>query len=124
MLCLTESIRPNDPSMQCVCRAAEDARARTELIVTAWKLARVLAVDIVEYVLTEHPHGMPHRVAQFVTVDRRIAPPPAVSERSVPVSEHSTPQCREAGHAYRAGGSPHSPAFSHRGSDYAALAGS
>src|SRR5262245_14221602 len=42
-------------------------------------------------------------VAQFVTVERRIAPPPAVPERSVPVSEHSAPQCPDAGHAYRAG---------------------
>jgi hypothetical protein len=48
MLYLTEIIRPHDPSMQRVCRAVEDARARTELILTAWKLARVLTVDIVE----------------------------------------------------------------------------
>jgi hypothetical protein len=51
MLCLTEIIRPYDPSMQRLCRAIEDAWARPELIVAAWKLARVLAVDIVEYVL-------------------------------------------------------------------------
>ena len=38
------------------------------------------------------------RVAQFVTVERRIAPPPVVPERSVPVSEHSAPQCPDAGH--------------------------
>ncbi len=52
MLYLAKSIRPNDPSMQRVCRAVEDAQARTELILAAWKLARVLAVDIVEYVRT------------------------------------------------------------------------
>jgi hypothetical protein len=62
--------------------------------------------------------------AQFVTVERRIAPPPAAPERSVPVSEHSAPQCSDAGHAYRAGESPHAPASSHRGSVRAALADS
>src|SRR5712691_1289119 len=31
MLCLTEIIRPNDPAMQRLCRAVEDARARTAL---------------------------------------------------------------------------------------------
>jgi len=60
----------------------------------------------------------------MVTVERRIAPPPAVPERSVPVSEHSAPQCPDAGHAYRAGESPHAPASSHRGSVHAALGGS
>jgi hypothetical protein len=52
MLSLTESIRPTAPSMQRVWRAVADARARTELILAAWKVARVLAVDLVEYVLT------------------------------------------------------------------------
>lgn len=51
ILYLTEIIRPNDPSMQRVCRAVEDARARTELLPTAWTLARVLTVDIIESVL-------------------------------------------------------------------------
>jgi len=31
MLCLTEIIRPNDPAMQRLCRAVEDAWARTAL---------------------------------------------------------------------------------------------
>src|SRR5215467_10630808 len=65
-----------------------------------------------------------HSIAQFVTVERRIAPPPAVPERSVPVSEHSAPQCLDAGHAYRAGDRPHAPASSHRGSVHAARGGS
>ena len=52
LLYLTEIIRPNDLSMQRVYRAVEDARARTELLPTAWTLARVLTVDIVESVLT------------------------------------------------------------------------
>jgi len=59
MLCLTEIIRPNDPAMQRLCRAVEDARALTALIVAVWKLVRVLAVDIVAYVLTAHPGSVP-----------------------------------------------------------------
>jgi hypothetical protein len=51
MLSFTESIRPTAPSMQRVCRAVEDARARTELLPTAWTLTRVLTVDIIESVL-------------------------------------------------------------------------
>ena len=47
MLFLTERIRPTAPSMQRVCRAVADARARTELPLVPWTLARVLAVDIV-----------------------------------------------------------------------------
>jgi hypothetical protein len=61
-------------------------------------------------------------VAQFVTVDRRIAPPTAASERSMIVSCHAAPQCAEACHAYRAGGRPRVPAFSHRDSVHEALA--
>ena len=62
------------------------------------------------------PFGM------MVTVDRRIAPPTAAPERSVPVSGHSAPQCPDVCHAYPAGGSLHAPAFSHRGSVHEALA--
>src|SRR5262245_43996668 len=62
------------------------------------------------------PSGM------MVTVDRRIAPPTAAPERSVPVSGHSAPQCPDAGHAYPAGDNLHTPAFSHRGSVHEALA--
>lgn len=36
MLFLTERIRPTAPSMQRVCRAVADARARTELLLVAW----------------------------------------------------------------------------------------
>ena len=59
----------------------------------------------------------------MVTVERRIAPPPAVPERGVIVSSHTAPQCRDAWHAYGAGDSPLAPAFSHRGSVHGALAG-
>jgi len=58
----------------------------------------------------------------MVTVDRRITPPTAAPERSVPVSGHSAPQCPDVYHAYPAGGSLHTPAFSHRGSAHEALA--
>ena len=47
----------------------------------------------------------------MVTVERRIAPPPAVPERGVRVSSHTAPQCPDACHAYRAGDSLHAPAF-------------
>jgi hypothetical protein len=58
----------------------------------------------------------------MVTVGRRIAPPTAAPERSVPVSGHSAPQCPDVCHAYPAGDSLHTPAFSHRGSVHEALA--
>jgi hypothetical protein len=50
-----------------------------------------------------------------VAVDRRIAPPTAAPERSVPVSVHSAPQCPGACHAYRPRGTHHVPEFSHHG---------
>src|SRR5215510_8071074 len=58
----------------------------------------------------------------MVTVERRIAPPPAVPERRMPVSVHAAPQYPDACHADLAGDSPLAPAFSHRGSVHAALA--
>ena len=58
----------------------------------------------------------------MVTVERRIAPPPAAPERGVIVSSHTAPQCPDACHAYLAGDSLHAPAFSHRGSVHVALA--
>jgi hypothetical protein len=51
-----------------------------------------------------------------VTVERRIAPPPAAPERSVPVSVHSAPQCPDACHAHRPGDTRRLPGFSHRDS--------
>src|SRR5262245_44397818 len=50
-----------------------------------------------------------------VTVDRRIAPPTAAPERSVPVSVHSAPRCPDACHAYQPGGSHRVPGSSHYG---------
>ncbi len=51
MLCLTDSIRHDDPSVQGLVRAVEDAVTLTELILATWQLARVLAIHIVEDVL-------------------------------------------------------------------------
>jgi hypothetical protein len=61
------------------------------------------------------PNGM-------VTVERRIAPPPAVPERGVSVASHPAPPCRDAWHAYGAGGGLAAPAVSPRGSVHGALA--
>ena len=51
MLCLTDSIRHDDPSVQGLVSAIEDATTLTALILAAWQLARVLASHIVEDVL-------------------------------------------------------------------------
>jgi hypothetical protein len=53
MLCLTDSIRHDDPSVQCLVSAVEEAVTLTELLVAAWQLARVLVIHIVEDVLAE-----------------------------------------------------------------------
>jgi hypothetical protein len=53
MLCLRDSIRDDEPSVQGLVRAVEDAVTLTELIVAAWQLARVLVIHIVEAVLAE-----------------------------------------------------------------------
>jgi hypothetical protein len=54
MSCLRDSIRQIDPSLQELIEAIENASTLTLLILSAWRLARVLAVRIVEEVLTEH----------------------------------------------------------------------
>jgi hypothetical protein len=53
MLCLSDSIRHVAPSVQPLLSAVEDARSLTELILAAWQVARVLAVQMVEAVLAE-----------------------------------------------------------------------
>jgi len=53
MLCLSDSIRHEDPSLQPLLSAVESAHSRTELILAAWQVARVLAVHLVEAVLAE-----------------------------------------------------------------------
>ncbi len=53
MLCLSDSIRHDDPSVQQLLRTIEEAHTLTQLILAVWPLARVLAQHIVEYVLAE-----------------------------------------------------------------------
>ena len=53
MLCLHDSIRDDDPSVQRLLRAVEDAPSLTALILATWQVARVLAVHLVEAVLAE-----------------------------------------------------------------------
>src|SRR6266851_4402761 len=51
MLCLRDSIRDDDPSVQRLLRAMEDAASLTALTLAAWQVARILAVHLVEAVL-------------------------------------------------------------------------
>jgi len=51
MLCLLDSIRHDDPSVQRLLSAIAEAQALSALILAAWQLARVLAIHIVEDVL-------------------------------------------------------------------------
>jgi hypothetical protein len=53
MLCLHDRIRDDDPSLQCLLRAMEDAPSLTALILATWQVARVLAVHLIEAVLAE-----------------------------------------------------------------------
>jgi hypothetical protein len=53
MLCLLDSIRYDDPSVQRLLSAVEEARTLTELLLAVWPLARAVAVHVVESVLTE-----------------------------------------------------------------------
>jgi hypothetical protein len=52
MLCLPHSICYDDPSLQRLLRAVEDAPTLTTLLLAAWQVARVLPVQFVEAVLT------------------------------------------------------------------------
>ena len=53
MLCLHDSIRHDDPSLQRLLSAVEDAHSLTALILAAWQVARMLTVHLVETVLAE-----------------------------------------------------------------------
>ena len=53
MLCLSDSIRDNDPSVQRLLSAVEEARTLTALILAAWLFTRGLVIHIVEAVLAE-----------------------------------------------------------------------
>jgi hypothetical protein len=51
MLCLSDSIRHDDPCVQQLLRTIEEAQTLAQLILAVWPLARVLALHIIEYVL-------------------------------------------------------------------------
>ncbi len=53
MLCLHDSIRHDDPAVQRLLGAVEDAPSLTALILAAWQVARVLTVHLIEAVLAE-----------------------------------------------------------------------
>lgn len=53
MLCLTDSIRQSDPSLQPLLNAVAEAPTLAMMILAAWQLARALAVRIVEEGLAE-----------------------------------------------------------------------
>lgn len=53
MLCLSDSIRHDDPCVQQLLRTIEEAQTLVQLILAVWPLARVLALHVVEYGLAE-----------------------------------------------------------------------
>src|SRR6266567_9269599 len=53
MLCLHDSIRHDDPSVQRLLGVVEEAQTLAELMLAVWSLARVLAVHVVEEVLAQ-----------------------------------------------------------------------
>jgi len=53
MLCLSDSIRHDDPAVQQLLRTIEEAHTLTQMVLAVWPLARVLARHIIEYVLAE-----------------------------------------------------------------------
>jgi hypothetical protein len=53
MLCLMDSIRQDEPAVQSLLHAVDEAHTLTEIILAIWPLARVLAIHIVEAVLVE-----------------------------------------------------------------------
>jgi len=56
MLCLSDSIRDDDPSLQRLLHAVEAAQTLTKLLMAAWPLAAMVAVHLVEAVLVERAH--------------------------------------------------------------------
>ena len=51
MLCLNDSIRHHDPSVQRLLSAVEEACSLTTLVLAAWQVGRLLAVHLIEAVL-------------------------------------------------------------------------
>ena len=78
MLCLSDSIRDDDPSLQRLLSVVEESHTLTELLLAVWPLARALAMHIVDAVLAERARrptfwppcpacGTPLRSKGFVT---------------------------------------------------------
>ena len=62
MLCLHDTIHDDDPAVQRLLSAVDDAHSLTALILAAWQVARVLTIHLVEAVLAErsqHPTRWP-----------------------------------------------------------------
>ena len=62
MLCLHDTIHDDDPAVQRLLSAVEDAHSLTAFILAAWQVARVLTIHLVEAVLAErsqHPTRWP-----------------------------------------------------------------
>jgi hypothetical protein len=62
MLCLHDTIHDDDPAVQRLLSAVEDAHSLTALILAAWQVARVLTMHLVEAVLAQrrqHPARWP-----------------------------------------------------------------
>src|SRR4029453_11948830 len=55
MLCLHDTIHDDDPAVQRLLSAVEDAHSLTALILAAWQVARVLTMPLVEAVLAQRP---------------------------------------------------------------------
>jgi hypothetical protein len=53
MLCLSDSIRHDAPTLQPLLSTIEQAQTLAQLLLAVWPLARVLALHIIEYVLAE-----------------------------------------------------------------------
>jgi len=53
MLCLSDSIRHDDPVVQQLLSTIEEAQTLTQLILAVWPLARVLALHLIAFVLAE-----------------------------------------------------------------------
>ena len=53
MLCLSDSIRHDDPCVQPLLRTIEEAQTLAQLMLAVWPLARLMALHIVEDVLAE-----------------------------------------------------------------------
>ena len=92
MLCLHDSIRHNDPAVQRLLSAVEDAPSLSAVILAAWRVARVLTVHLVEAVLAErarHPTLWPRcpQCGAGLRSKRRFSRPEKDSHSPHPLAE-------------------------------------